>query len=274
MRLICPNCDAQYDVAADAIPPSGRDVQCSSCNYTWFQTGTKSGALPGPKMPDPATQAQQDPPPARKPVDPSISDILREEAAREQKLRTSATDSPPKTQEDTAPRPTVDADETRRRIAQMTEAEGGVRIAATPKAVEPVRATASRVEPEAPRIVMPQPQSEPDLNPRDVPSMNEINSSLRTRSQTSEPQLTPAEENEVVNRRGFRRGFVFVLLVFAILFAPYIFAAQITQAFPQTQSAMTGYVATVDDLRIMIDSAVSALTSSLTGAAEDQPAQN
>lgn len=272
MRLICPNCDAQYDVAADAIPPGGRDVQCSSCNYTWFQTGTKSGAMPGPKMPDPA--AKQEASLARKPVDPSISDILREEAAREQKLRTSDTDSPPRTQEDTAPRPAVDAEETRRRIAQMTEAEGGVRIAATPKAVEPARTTASRVEPEAPRIVMPQPPNEPDLNPRDVPSMNEINSSLRTRSQSPEPQLTPAEENEVKNRRGFRRGFVFVLLVFAILFAPYIFAGQITQAFPQTQTAMTGYVATVDDLRLRLDGAVSALTSSFTDAAEDQPSQN
>ena len=38
MRLICPNCEAQYEVPDDAIPPGGRDVQCSNCQQTWFQT--------------------------------------------------------------------------------------------------------------------------------------------------------------------------------------------------------------------------------------------
>ncbi|NCO17101.1 MAG: hypothetical protein GW902_07720, partial [Alphaproteobacteria bacterium] len=26
MRLVCPNCDAQYEVGDDAIPAGGRDV--------------------------------------------------------------------------------------------------------------------------------------------------------------------------------------------------------------------------------------------------------
>lgn len=37
MRLICPNCGAQYEVPESVIPESGRDVQCSSCGTTWFQ---------------------------------------------------------------------------------------------------------------------------------------------------------------------------------------------------------------------------------------------
>lgn len=37
MRLICPNCGAQYEVDAKVIPSSGRDVQCSNCGHTWFQ---------------------------------------------------------------------------------------------------------------------------------------------------------------------------------------------------------------------------------------------
>ena len=37
MRLICPNCGAQYEVPADVIPEGGRDVQCSNCAHTWFQ---------------------------------------------------------------------------------------------------------------------------------------------------------------------------------------------------------------------------------------------
>ena len=38
MRLTCPNCGAQYEVPAEVIPESGRDVQCSNCGDTWFQT--------------------------------------------------------------------------------------------------------------------------------------------------------------------------------------------------------------------------------------------
>ena len=37
MRLICPNCGAQYEVPQSVIPETGRDVQCSSCGHTWFQ---------------------------------------------------------------------------------------------------------------------------------------------------------------------------------------------------------------------------------------------
>lgn len=37
MRLICPNCGAQYAVDDRVIPETGRDVQCSSCGHTWFQ---------------------------------------------------------------------------------------------------------------------------------------------------------------------------------------------------------------------------------------------
>jgi len=37
MRLICPNCDAEYEVDEAAIPDEGRDVLCSACGHSWFQ---------------------------------------------------------------------------------------------------------------------------------------------------------------------------------------------------------------------------------------------
>ncbi|MEO8240786.1 MAG: zinc-ribbon domain-containing protein [bacterium] len=37
MRLVCPNCDAEYEVDDTAIPKGGRDVQCSNCGHAWFQ---------------------------------------------------------------------------------------------------------------------------------------------------------------------------------------------------------------------------------------------
>ena len=38
MRMICPNCGAQYEVDDNVIPDNGRDVQCSNCGHTWFHS--------------------------------------------------------------------------------------------------------------------------------------------------------------------------------------------------------------------------------------------
>ena len=37
MRLICPNCSAQYEIDVTLVPDEGRDVQCSNCGHTWFE---------------------------------------------------------------------------------------------------------------------------------------------------------------------------------------------------------------------------------------------
>lgn len=52
MRLICPNCAAQYEVDEGVIPESGRDVQCANCGDTWFQERRPSLRLPVPPQVD------------------------------------------------------------------------------------------------------------------------------------------------------------------------------------------------------------------------------
>ncbi|MBA3911101.1 MAG: hypothetical protein C0524_14810 [Rhodobacter sp.] len=44
MRLVCPNCDAKYEVPDDAIPDTGRDVQCANCSHSWFQMRPRSAS--------------------------------------------------------------------------------------------------------------------------------------------------------------------------------------------------------------------------------------
>jgi predicted Zn finger-like uncharacterized protein len=44
MRLICPNCAAQYEVDDGVIPEAGRDVQCSNCGHTWWQEREQTAA--------------------------------------------------------------------------------------------------------------------------------------------------------------------------------------------------------------------------------------
>lgn len=54
MRLVCPNCDAKYEVPEDAIPDAGRDVQCANCSHAWFQTRARTAsAAIVTKQPDP-----------------------------------------------------------------------------------------------------------------------------------------------------------------------------------------------------------------------------
>ena len=109
MRLICPNCGAQYEVPDDAVPRTGRDVQCSNCGHTWFQvhpdhdveladeleqpvpdTGdTPPGAAPAAAQddhPQDAAPGADDEAPRRR-LDPAVADLLREEAEHEARAR-------------------------------------------------------------------------------------------------------------------------------------------------------------------------------------------
>lgn len=59
MRLVCPNCEAKYEVPDDAIPDTGRDVQCTNCGHTWFQMRGRIGAIVAPAPAEPAAVAAQ-----------------------------------------------------------------------------------------------------------------------------------------------------------------------------------------------------------------------
>lgn len=91
MRLTCPQCGAQYEIPDDAIPPAGREVECSSCNHVWFQARQATVQ----ENFDPAAR-----PALSRPLNDSILSILREEAARELDARKSDTAGPAKTRKD------------------------------------------------------------------------------------------------------------------------------------------------------------------------------
>ncbi|WP_373636787.1 zinc-ribbon domain-containing protein [Yoonia sp. BS5-3] len=259
MRLICPNCGAQYDISNDAIPEGGRDVQCSSCAHTWFQTDKPivEGRAPGETLAAvetdnaPASDTPTPPPvpaPERKTLDTSISAILREELAHERRARATDSDAPPATQEN-APPPRVDADETRRRISQLTRVEGG-----TPASAAASVAAASTGAVES------------DTNVRTVPSIDEINSALRARAEASDKSgLTEAEKQDAIKRRGFRRGFFFVLILIAILITPYFFQDLINENLPQLRPYMASYVEIVDQMRVMLNEQVQRLRTLIEG---------
>jgi predicted Zn finger-like uncharacterized protein len=61
MRLVCPNCEAKYEVPDDAIPDTGRDVQCTNCGHSWFQMRGRTGAAPLAATPPEAPAAATSP---------------------------------------------------------------------------------------------------------------------------------------------------------------------------------------------------------------------
>jgi len=295
MRLICPNCGAQYEVADDVIPDAGRDVQCSNCGHTWFENkgaseaaemGTAPEPTPEPQPepepevtpepepmpepepepehtpepeaesepeaeaepePEPDVEDEADEAPAPRELDAGVADILREEAAFEQAAR-DADDNSIETQPDLDlsqdPEPQDPEDDRRSREARerLAKLRGEADVAAA------VGATMAEDQ-DAPRREL-------------LPDIEEINSSLRPDENHSADMM----EDDLPQRRGgFRRGFMFMVLIALIALAAYIFAPQISAAVPQIEPALTSYAEWVDGLRIWVDQRVQGFIASDAG---------
>lgn len=63
MRLVCPNCEAKYEVPEDAIPETGRDVQCANCGHAWYQMRSRAAVAETAAAPV-ATPKPASPPPS------------------------------------------------------------------------------------------------------------------------------------------------------------------------------------------------------------------
>ena len=259
MRLICPNCDAQYEVVDDVIPTEGRDVQCSNCGQTWFQhhrdhmpEEQEDAGLPGDLAEPDDTPVEDEerapalpPEPQRRELDPSVADILRQEAELESQARAEqaeSLESQPDLGLDTTE---TDAErrarEARERMARMR----GEDPAPAPTQVSEAAATAAAIG------------SRREL----LPDIEEINSTLRStsdrqaggRSEASDTAAMP----EPARKSGFRRGFMMMILLAIIFGAIYVFAPQIAQAVPAVDPFLNVYVAQVDVARLWLDGHVT-----------------
>lgn len=87
MRLICPNCGAQYEVPKNVIPQGGRDVQCSNCANTWYQNHPDEDPILADELGQPAIGSEEmaaDVEPDRDPV-PDPAPAPRSTAAADPK---------------------------------------------------------------------------------------------------------------------------------------------------------------------------------------------
>ncbi|QYK43423.1 MAG: zinc-ribbon domain-containing protein [Paracoccaceae bacterium] len=268
MRLVCPNCDAQYEVDDHAIPDAGRDVQCSNCGHAWFQLPpdlapdddeeSEHEALAAVPDPEPVGIAASPAHPAEEPmvtvaaaaapaaalpprrsIDEALLSVLREEAEREVAARKAEAARGVETQPDLG----------------LTGAAPTERPAPPTPGTEPSEA-------EADRPITQRPGNRRDL----LPDIEEINSTLRAGSETrgDEAAVAPVAEAEVA-RNGFRSGFVAMLVIAAILLALYVMAPRIARHLPGAAPAMQTYVEGVNGLRIRLDSAMQGVAARLRG---------
>ena len=267
MRLTCPNCDAQYEVPDEVIPSEGRDVQCSNCGHTWFQPAAGQAIeaestedfddLDSEQTPAPdgdtaddgddnwqddteaegAVDATDDTAETTKArgIDPDISDILREEAAREAELRAreaDALESQPDLGLDAYP-----GDEPGRRAREAQDRMARMR------GQEPVAQEADNT-------------SRRGL----LPDIEEINSTLRN-SDGAAVAPAPVHAGPARRRRsgGFMRGFLVMLIFGAVLFLLYANAPLVARTVPQADPMLSAYVALVDQARLWLDAQASML---------------
>lgn len=251
MRLICPNCDAQYEVPTEVVPTEGRDVQCSNCGQTWFQhhpdhAPPTEEEVAAEAIPENEERVKISTQPQRKEIDPAVADILRQEAEHEAEIRDQE-NTGLESQPDLGFDDSVDdegarrAREARERMARMRgeEIEANTSVAAL--------------------------GSRRDL----LPDIEEINSTLRS---TNDRQFAVAENGDapVKKKRGFRFGFITVVLIAIVLAAIYIFAPDIAKAVPQVDPLISNYVSIVDQGRTWLDGQLQGLAKWLDATAASQ----
>ncbi|PHQ99545.1 MAG: hypothetical protein COB39_03060 [Marinosulfonomonas sp.] len=257
MRLICPNCDAQYEVDDSAIPKGGRDVQCSSCGKTWFQKSAaqrdkgdtaeviapapapqESEVEPQPAEPEPQPDPTPDPEPEPRKPDAAVLDVLRQEAALETEARQSEAAGGLETQPDLGLDQSANSTDTHAAISERT---------ARLRGIEP------EIDKNTPRS---------DL----LPDIEEINSTLRAESDI-ETEVDVTEKKR--SRRGFRLGFGLVITLAMLLLLAYIYAPQIIEKMPASEPYMNSYVEKVNGLRDWLDQLMKTATAKMSGTASD-----
>lgn len=236
MRLVCPNCSAQYEVDAALLPSEGTDVQCSACSTVWFQPGSGGSVetdTPARAPTRPARDArprsaeQVEKPPRARPVsdpsaemddksapappsssralDPSVADVLREEAEFEAKQRA------------------------RDGSSLETQQELGL---FGPLGSDPPDAAARSAA-------------------SSFPDIDDISSTLEP-IDTARNGRAELPQTDVARRRSFVSGLAVPLILAALLVGLYVLAPTLSQALPALEGPLGTYVGLVDAARASV----------------------
>ncbi|WP_377760369.1 zinc-ribbon domain-containing protein [Paracoccus angustae] len=220
IRLICPGCAAEYRLPETAIPPEGREVECSACGNVWYATARPAGQPPASAAPG------DEPPRLSRRLPDTVLDILRDEVEHERRARAAEGGAPlppapppappraadpewPATTVTTAITPHVDADAGLiRHPAPLPRPQGApVRSQAAPaQPVQPIQPVGAQPAKPLPRAESPLPEKPAAASEQPAP-----------------PAPAPAPVSRPA-RGGYAAGFGLAALLAAACVALYLLA--------------------------------------------------
>ncbi len=281
MRLVCPNCDAEYEVDDGLIPPEGRDVQCSNCTTTWFQAASKAASKDVPPEEaehEPQAEELDDDPdlaaiaaataaaagltPRKPAVDQAAMDVIHEEVERETTARKAELGGI-----ETQPDLGLDDSDSEDRASAARD-----RMARR-RGLDPQAAT---IEDDDQALTAAPKREEAATKKELFPDIEEINSTLSPEAAEAEAEAARiaaegGDVTQVQKRSGFRLGFGLMLLLAVGLLILYVYAPQISQRMPALSGALDSYVASIDSLRVWLDTAAQGLVEKIGVTLDDQP---
>lgn len=255
MRLICPSCSAAYRIPDSALPPDGREVQCSACAHSWYQlpltpkgsdAPPEDGAEPA-RSPEDRFFEPEDPQP-RRPIDPEVLAVLKAEAKRETDARRrEAAGLPPAT--DTSPRPLRERaafpqETIRDRLARLKQAE-----ASRAKAPDwPVGEESDTALPGPGPSEPPQTSKTAVDNGKQTSSKQASTGTALTPARPAQlpATLTPAEVAVIYEKRqrkGFRLGFTATAGLCFVLVALFLAGPRLAAGIPASKPLLTPFLA-------------------------------
>jgi predicted Zn finger-like uncharacterized protein len=253
MRLICPECGAQYAVEDGLIPASGRDVQCSNCQANWFQKPDAPEAARQQTDPE-QTGATDTIAPPRRPVDDDVMSVLRQEAARERAARHKETRAPQATTADSPDRSVTPPPHT---TAPPKASTPETLASQTPAPDRPASShgslTAGGAE-ETARIAAAAALAMRQAKRRDrLPDIDEINSTLDPRMPDRAQDYDAHASPRTKPKGGFRIGFATITLLSAVAVGLYVQAPHVIARVPDARIAIERYTSTVNTARLWLD---------------------
>ena len=265
MRLICPKCAARYEVPEKNVPSDGREVQCSACGHTWFQTcsGRRDSQGLAKDFDTKRIEKAWDTRPARDSASfevdgrvnettanplsrlhPTVAEVLKEEARREVAVRKAEKiETQPKLGAVKAP-----IGENSSLSGQKSSAEEIFTISAEEKDKE-TKAFQYR-----------DPQRElksENEKPTDLAGINETNNYSKSKNHkiTDKSSRGHVHGQKKIKRLGLLTG-IFTVACFSLI---YHFSSDISEFIPRLVIPLNAYVEFVDRYRVVSDQWITSI---------------
>ncbi len=244
IEIVCPSCQARYQLPDDSIGAEGRKVSCSSCSHKWRAHAGGEAPAPAQSSPAPVAEVESEP----------VSEPASVAAVEEPGNETAAPTPPPQ-----PPAATGDREDQMSAIRQMLSDLKESADAAPESEPE------ARPAPVAPTPTMRKRDEDDDIDPLKsrIDGVDKLERKIKGEAEQSgydaaklrrlhEKRARKLQRSRDRRKKSgaFLTGFTLVAMVTATMVGLYVLHPQIITASPRMEPALTEYVVTVDRYRV------------------------